>query len=47
VVGEIGIFAPTHERMDTVICETDVELAVMANDSVLQLYHQNPKSVSP
>jgi len=43
VVGEIGIFAPTHQRMDTAICETPVELGVMPNDKVLELYHQNRK----
>jgi CRP/FNR family transcriptional regulator, cyclic AMP receptor protein len=41
VLGEIGIFAPTHQRMDTAICETEVGLGVMANDKVLELYHQN------
>ena len=29
--------------MDTATCQTDVDLAVIANDKVLQLYHQNPK----
>jgi CRP-like cAMP-binding protein len=43
VLGEIGIFAPNHQRMDTAVCETDVELAVIDNDKVLELYHQNPK----
>jgi CRP-like cAMP-binding protein len=43
VLGEIGIFAPNHQRMDTAICETDVDLAVIANDKVLELYHQNPQ----
>jgi hypothetical protein len=43
VLGEIGIFAPTPHRMDTATCETDVDLGVIANDKVLQLYHQNPK----
>ena len=43
VLGEIGIFAPTAERMDTAICETDVDIGVIGNDKVLQLYHQNPK----
>jgi CRP/FNR family cyclic AMP-dependent transcriptional regulator len=43
VLGEIGIFAPTAERMDTALCETDVDVGVIANDKVLQLYHQNPK----
>jgi CRP/FNR family transcriptional regulator, cyclic AMP receptor protein len=41
VLGEVGIFAPTHQRMDTAICETDVELGVMATDKVLELYHQD------
>jgi hypothetical protein len=41
VLGEIGIFAPTHRRMDTAICETEVDLGVMATDKVLELYHQN------
>jgi hypothetical protein len=43
VLGEIGIFAPNHQRMDTAICESDVDLAVIANEKVLELYHQNPK----
>lgn len=43
VLGEIGIFAPTAERMDTAMCETDVDVGVIGNDKVLQLYHQNPK----
>ena len=43
VLGEIGIFAPSHQRMDTAICETDVDLAVIANEKVLELYHQNPQ----
>jgi CRP/FNR family transcriptional regulator, cyclic AMP receptor protein len=41
VLGEIGIFAPTQQRMDTAICETEVDLGVMAIDKVLELYHQN------
>jgi CRP/FNR family transcriptional regulator, cyclic AMP receptor protein len=43
LLGEIGIFAPASERMDTAMCETDVEVGVVGNDKVLQLYHQNPK----
>ena len=43
VLGEIGIFAPNHQRMDTAICETGVDLAVIANEKVLELYYQNPK----
>jgi CRP/FNR family transcriptional regulator, cyclic AMP receptor protein len=41
VLGEIGIFAPTHQRMDTAICETDVELGAISHDKVRELYHQN------
>jgi CRP/FNR family transcriptional regulator, cyclic AMP receptor protein len=41
VLGEIGIFAPTRQRMDTAVCETEVDLGVMAIDKVLELYHQN------
>ncbi|HTZ66485.1 MAG TPA: cyclic nucleotide-binding domain-containing protein [Roseiarcus sp.] len=41
MLGEVGIFAPTHQRMDTAICETEVELGVMATDKVLELYHQD------
>jgi hypothetical protein len=42
VVGEIGIFAPTGQRMDTAVCETDVKLGVIENDKITQLYYQNP-----
>ena len=41
VLGEIGLFAPTHQRMDTAVCETEVELGVMATEKVLELYHQD------
>jgi len=41
VLGEIGIFAPTRQRMDTAICETEVDLGVMAIEKVLELYYQN------
>jgi CRP-like cAMP-binding protein len=43
VFGEIGIFAPSRQRMDTAICESEAEVGVIDNDKVLQLYHQNPK----
>ena len=41
VLGEIGLFAPTHQRMDTAVCETEVELGVMATEKVLELYHHD------
>jgi CRP/FNR family transcriptional regulator, cyclic AMP receptor protein len=43
VLGEIGVFGPRRERMDTAVCETDTELGVIDNDKVLELYQQNPK----
>ena len=43
VLGEMGIFGPTKERMDTAVCETDAELGVITNDKALELFHQNPK----
>ena len=43
LLGEIGIFGPRNERMDTAVCETDAELGAIANDKVLELFHQNPK----
>jgi CRP/FNR family transcriptional regulator, cyclic AMP receptor protein len=43
VLGEIGIFAPDHQRMDTAICETDVDLGVITHDKVLELHYQNPR----
>jgi hypothetical protein len=43
VMGEIGVFAPRAERMDTALCESNVEVGVIAHDKVLQLYHQNPQ----
>jgi hypothetical protein len=42
VLGEIGLFAPARQRMDTAVCETDAELGVIDHDTVWQLYHQNP-----
>jgi CRP-like cAMP-binding protein len=42
LIGEIGIFSPLAQRMDTAICEADGELGVIADEKVLQLYYQNP-----
>jgi CRP/FNR family transcriptional regulator, cyclic AMP receptor protein len=42
VLGEIGVFGPKQERMDTAVCETDVEVGAISNDKVLELYQQNP-----
>jgi hypothetical protein len=43
VIGEIGLFAPTHERTTSAICETDVVALVLTEDKVVQVYYQNPK----
>jgi len=42
LIGEIGIFSPHGQLMDTAICEADGELGVIADEKVLQLYYQNP-----
>ena len=42
LIGEVGIFSPDAQRMDTAICEADGELGVIADEKVLQLYYQNP-----
>lgn len=42
LIGEIGIFSPDGQRMDTAICEADGELGVITDEKVLQLYYQNP-----
>ena len=42
LIGEIGLFSPHGQRMDTAICEADGELGVIADEKVLQLYYQNP-----
>jgi CRP/FNR family transcriptional regulator, cyclic AMP receptor protein len=42
VIGEIGIFSPQGQRMDTAICEADGELGVIPDERVLELYYQNP-----
>jgi CRP/FNR family cyclic AMP-dependent transcriptional regulator len=43
LLGEIGIFAPSGQRMDTAVCDGDVELGVIENGKVAQLYYQNPR----
>jgi hypothetical protein len=43
MIGEIGLFAPNHERTTSAICETDVVALMLTEDKVLQLYYQNPR----
>jgi hypothetical protein len=42
VVGEIGIFSPAHKRSDTVICQTDAELASISAGTIWELIYQHP-----
>lgn len=43
LLGEIGLFSPTKERTQSVVCETDGELYRMTGEMIEQLYFQNPK----
>ena len=43
IIGEIGLFAPDHQRTTSAMCETDVIALILTEDKVLQLYYQNPK----
>lgn len=42
VVGEIGIFAPDHRRMATVLCVSDCELYELSEARAKELYFQDP-----
>ena len=43
MIGEIGLFSPTHQRTASAICETDVVAFTLTEESVLQHYFQNPR----
>jgi CRP/FNR family cyclic AMP-dependent transcriptional regulator len=43
LLGEIGLFTPNGERVNTVRCKTDVVAAVIDYDQFKQLYFQNPE----
>jgi len=43
IIGEIGIFSPYKERTLTAICETDLEVFIIEDDKMWQLYYQNPE----
>ncbi len=43
VLGEIGAFTPDNRRTCTAVCETDCELSTLENETMIQLFHQNPK----
>ena len=41
--GEIGIFAPGHNRTATAVCESDVSLLTLTADKVKEIYALNPQ----
>lgn len=43
LIGEIGLFSPNKTRTATVVCETDTVFLTIPENTVLQLYYQNPK----
>ncbi len=42
IIGIIRVFTKERLRTDTAICHTDVELGMIANDKVLELFHLHP-----
>lgn len=42
IFGEMGVFASEQVRSATLRCKTDVELLVMTDKQIRQLYYQNP-----
>ena len=42
ILGEIGVFTPDSRRTGTAVCESDVEIGVISDAKVMQLYFQNP-----
>ena len=43
ILGEISAFAPESRRTCTAVCETDCELYTLSNETMIQLYYQNPR----
>lgn len=41
VVGEIGVFAPNHQRTATIICRTDCRVLELTESNAKQLYFQD------
>ncbi len=42
IIGEMGIFSPFKQRTDTAICNMKMEVFVIDEDKINQLYYQNP-----
>lgn len=43
LIGEMGLFSPNKKRTATVVCDADTEFLTIPQNTVLQLYYQNPK----
>ena len=43
IFGEIGLFAPSRRRTQTVVCDTDVDAFSITDKKIYELYFQNPK----
>ncbi len=43
VFGEVGLFAPGHERAASAVCAADSRLYSISGDKVLELFYQNPQ----
>lgn len=42
VIGEMGVFGPSHRRTRTAVGETKVEIGSISDQQAAQLYYQNP-----
>ena len=43
VLGEIAAFTPENRRTCTAVCETDCTLYTLDNNTMMQLFYQNPR----
>jgi len=42
MIGVNGIFSKEHQRTDSAVCMSDVELGVISKDKILELFYQSP-----
>jgi hypothetical protein len=42
IVGEMGVFGPSHRRTGTAVCDTEVEIGSITDQQATQLYYRNP-----
>lgn len=43
VIGEIGLFSPSRDRMATAVCDTDCEIYSLLYTKIEELHYQNPE----